>query len=168
MFTLLRGLIRTMRPKQWLTKEHLHLRRRRVRLQTLCARPVFPDAVGQDHHRLCAVCLISSTIYIINDIADVEAIGSIPRRSIGPSVRPAAHPDRRGAAIVIGLFTSSLRLRSTPPSASSSSSTRCQSGLLVQTQARRHHRCADRGGGLRAARGGGRGAGEGRALLPWL
>ena len=87
-------------------EKHFHLRRRRVPLQTLCARPLFQTPLGKTILGFVLLCLISSTIYIINDIADVNADRQHPKKKYRPYLlQPVADPGRAGVAIAIGLFT---------------------------------------------------------------
>jgi 4-hydroxybenzoate polyprenyltransferase len=74
----LRGLIRTMRPKQWLKNGFLFV-------------PLLFDRKLADANYLLAsiagfflLCLASSTVYLINDIADLEADRSHPTKRKRP------------------------------------------------------------------------------------
>jgi 4-hydroxybenzoate polyprenyltransferase len=74
----LRGLIRTMRPKQWLKNGFLFV-------------PLLFDRKLSDPHYLLAtiagfflLCLASSTVYLVNDIADIEADRAHPTKSKRP------------------------------------------------------------------------------------
>jgi 4-hydroxybenzoate polyprenyltransferase len=74
----LRGLIRTMRPKQWLKNGFLFV-------------PLLFDRKLDDPRYLLAtiagfllLCLASSTVYLMNDIADIEADSAHPTKSKRP------------------------------------------------------------------------------------
>lgn len=106
MITLFRGLIRTMRPKQWLTKNIFIFAAVVFDSKLFVPGPFFERPLGRTLIGFVLLCLISSTIYIINDIADVEADRQHPRKKHRPI--PAGRlpiPIAWGAAIAIGLLT---------------------------------------------------------------
>ena len=73
MVTVLRGLIRTMRPRQWLTKNIFIFAAVVFDSKLFVPGPFFQTPLGKTIIGFVLLCLISSTIYIINDIADVRA-----------------------------------------------------------------------------------------------
>jgi 4-hydroxybenzoate polyprenyltransferase len=106
MITILRGLIRTMRPKQWLTKNVFIFAAVVFDSKLFEPGPFFQTPLGRTIIGFVLLCLISSTIYIINDIADVEADLQHPKKKYRPI--PSGQlpiPIAWGAAIIIGLFT---------------------------------------------------------------
>jgi 4-hydroxybenzoate polyprenyltransferase len=106
MLTVLRGLIRTMRPKQWLTKNIFIFAAVVFDSKLFVPGPFFQTPLGKTIIGFVLLCLISSTIYIINDIADVDADRQHPRKKHRPI--PSGQlsiPVAWGAAIAIGLFT---------------------------------------------------------------
>ncbi len=116
MFTILRGLIRTMRPKQWFTKNIFIFAAVVFDSKLFVRGPFFQTPLGKTILGFILLCLISSTIYIINDIADVEADRQHPKkkyRAIPSGQLPI--PIAVVAAITIGLFTliASFRLNAT-------------------------------------------------------
>ena len=113
MLTILRGLIRTMRPKQWLTKNIFIFAAVVFDSKLFVPGPFFQTPLGKTIIGFVLLCLISSTIYIINDIADVEADRQHPKKKYRPIPSgqlpiPIAcgRGDRRSAC-----SRSSLRLR---------------------------------------------------------
>ena len=106
MITTLRGLIRTMRPKQWLTKNIFIFAAVVFDSKLFEPGPFFQTPLGKTILGFILLCLISSTIYIINDIADVEADRQHPKKKYRPI--PSGQlpiPVAVGAAIGLGLFT---------------------------------------------------------------
>src|SRR5512139_2718079 len=106
MVTILRGLIRTMRPKQWLTKNIFIFAAVVFDSKLFVRGPFFQTPLGKTTLGFVLLCLISSTIYIINDIADVESDRQHPKKKYRPI--PSGQlpiPIACGAAIIIGLFT---------------------------------------------------------------
>lgn len=106
MIAILRGLIRTMRPKQWLTKNIFIFAAVVFDSKLFVPGPFFERPLGRTLIGFVLLCLISSTIYIINDIADVAADRQHPRKKHRPI--PAGRlpiPIAWGAAIAIGLLT---------------------------------------------------------------
>lgn len=106
MIAILRGLIRTMRPKQWLTKNIFIFAAVVFDSKLFVPGPFFERPLGRTLIGFVLLCLISSTIYIINDIADVAADRQHPRKKHRPI--PAGQlpiPIAWGAAIAIGLLT---------------------------------------------------------------
>jgi 4-hydroxybenzoate polyprenyltransferase len=106
MFNILRGLLRTMRPKQWLTKNIFIFAAVVFDSKLFVPGPFFQTPLGKTIIGFALLCLISSTIYIINDIADVEADRQHPRKKSRPI--PSGQlpiPIAWGAAIVMGAFT---------------------------------------------------------------
>ena len=106
MLTILRGLIRTMRPKQWLTKNIFIFAAVVFDSKLFVPGPFFERPLGRTLIGFVLLCLISSTIYIINDIADVAADRQHPKKKYRPI--PSGQlpiPLAWGAAIAIGLFT---------------------------------------------------------------
>ncbi len=106
MFTILTGLLRTMRPKQWLTKNIFIFAAVVFDSKLFVSGPFFKTPLGKTILGFTLLCLISSTIYIINDLADVEADRQHPQkkfRAIPSGQLPI--PIAVGAAIVLGVFT---------------------------------------------------------------
>jgi 4-hydroxybenzoate polyprenyltransferase len=106
MLTILRGLIRTMRPQQWLTKNIFIFAAVVFDAKLFVPGPFFQTPLGKTLIGFVLLCLISGTIYIVNDIADVQADRQHPRKKYRPI--PSGQlpiPIAGGAAIAIGLFT---------------------------------------------------------------
>ena len=106
MLTILRGLIRTMRPQQWLTKNIFIFAAVVFDAKLFVPGPFFQTPFGKTLIGFILLCLISGTIYIVNDIADVQADRQHPRKKYRPI--PSGQlpiPIAGGAAIAIGLFT---------------------------------------------------------------
>ena len=106
MFTILTGLLRTMRPKQWLTKNIFIFAAVVFDSKLFVPGPFAKTPLGKTILGFILLCLISSTIYIINDLADVEADRQHPQkkfRAIPSGQLPI--PIAVGAAIVFGVFT---------------------------------------------------------------
>lgn len=102
----LTALLRTMRPKQWLTKNIFIFAAVVFDSKLFVPGPFFERPLGRTLIGFALLCLISSTIYIINDIADVEADRRHPKKKHRPI--PSGQlpiPIAWGAAIAIGLFT---------------------------------------------------------------
>ncbi|MBP7686947.1 MAG: decaprenyl-phosphate phosphoribosyltransferase [Thermoflexales bacterium] len=106
MFTILRALLKTMRPKQWLTKNIFIFAAVVFDSKLFVPGPFFQTPLGKTIIGFVLLCLISSTIYIINDLADIEADRQHPKKKFRPipsGLLPI--PVAVGAAIVIGLGT---------------------------------------------------------------
>jgi 4-hydroxybenzoate polyprenyltransferase len=106
MLTVLRGLLRTMRPKQWLTKNIFIFAAVVFDSKLFVPGPFFQTPLGKTIIGFVLFCLISGTIYIVNDIADAEADRQHPRKKYRPI--PSGQlpiPIARSAAIIIGLLT---------------------------------------------------------------
>ncbi len=106
MFTILRALLKTMRPKQWLTKNIFIFAAVVFDSKLFVPGPFFERPLGKTILGFVLLCLISSTIYIINDIADVEADRQHPKKKFRPI--PSGQlpiPIARVAAIIIGSGT---------------------------------------------------------------
>jgi 4-hydroxybenzoate polyprenyltransferase len=106
MLKLLRGLIRTMRPKQWLTKNIFIFAAVVFDAKLFVPGPFFQTPLGKTLIGFVLLCLISGTIYIVNDIADAPADRQHPRKKYRPI--PSGQlpiPIAWGAALAIGLFT---------------------------------------------------------------
>ena len=106
MFTILRALLKTMRPKQWLTKNIFIFAAVVFDSKLFVPGPFFERPLGKTILGFGLLCLISSTIYLINDIADVEADRQQPKKKFRPI--PSGQlpiPIARVAAITIGLGT---------------------------------------------------------------
>ena len=106
MFTVLRALLKTLRPKQWLTKNIFIFAAVVFDSKLLVSGPVFDTPLGKTLLGFALLCLISGTIYLINDLADVEADRQHPKKKYRPI--PAGQlplPIARVAAIMIGLGT---------------------------------------------------------------
>jgi len=104
--TVLRGLIHTMRPRQWLTKNIFIFAAVVFDAKLFVPGPFFQTPLGKTIIGFVLLCLISSTIYIVNDIADVEADRQHPKKKYRPI--PSGQlpiPLAWGAALGIGLFT---------------------------------------------------------------
>lgn len=102
----LTALLRTMRPKQWLTKNIFIFAAVVFDSKLFVPGPFFERPLGRTLIGFALLCLISSTIYIVNDIADVEADRRHPKKKHRPI--PSGQlpiPIAWGAAIAIGLFT---------------------------------------------------------------
>jgi 4-hydroxybenzoate polyprenyltransferase len=97
---MLRALIKTMRPKQW-TKNVF------VFIAVIFDRQLgHPTALLRTSIAFALFCLLSSAVYILNDVVDVEADRKHPKKCN----RPIAHGDlpipvALGAIVVILLFT---------------------------------------------------------------
>jgi 4-hydroxybenzoate polyprenyltransferase len=103
--SILTGLIRTMRLKQW-TKNVFIFAAVVFDSKIFAPGPFFRTPFGKSLLGFILLCLISSAIYIINDIADVEADRQHPKkknRPIPSGQLPMAIA--AGAAIAIGVFT---------------------------------------------------------------
>lgn len=106
MFTILRALLRTMRPKQWLTKNIFIFAAVVFDSKLFVPGPFFERPLGKTILGFVLLCLISSTIYIINDLADIEADRQHPKKKFRPI--PSGQlpvPIAVGAALTIGLGT---------------------------------------------------------------
>jgi 4-hydroxybenzoate polyprenyltransferase len=106
MFTILRALLKTMRPKQWLTKNVFIFAAVVFDSKLFVPGPFFQTPLGKTIIGFGLLCLISSTIYIINDLADIQADRQHPKKKYRPI--PSGQlpiPIAIGAAIAIGLFT---------------------------------------------------------------
>src|SRR5512147_2258621 len=106
MISILRGLLRTMRPKQWLTKNIFIFAAVVFDSKLFVPGPFLQTPLGKTILGFVLLCLISSTIYIINDIADVEADRQHPKKKFRPI--PSGQlpiPIAWGAAMAFGLFT---------------------------------------------------------------
>jgi 4-hydroxybenzoate polyprenyltransferase len=106
MLTVLRGLLRTMRPKQWLTKNIFIFAAVVFDSKLFVPGPFFQTPLGKTIIGFVLFCLISGTIYIVNDIADAEADRQHPRKKYRPI--PSGQlpiPIARSAAIILGLLT---------------------------------------------------------------
>ncbi len=100
------ALLRTMRPKQWLTKNIFIFAAVVFDSKLFVSGPLFERPLGRTIIGFGLLCLISSTIYIINDIADVEADRRHPKKKSRPI--PSGQLPLSiawGAAIAIGLLT---------------------------------------------------------------
>ena len=103
--SILTGLIRTMRLKQW-TKNVFIFAAVVFDSKIFAPGPFFRTPFGKSLLGFILLCLISSAIYIINDIADVEADRQHPKKKNRPI--PSGQlpiPIAAGAAIAIGVFT---------------------------------------------------------------
>src|SRR5512136_890819 len=114
--SIILGLLRTMRPKQWLTKNIFIFAAVVFDSKLFVPGPFFQTPLGKTIIGFVLLCLISSTIYIINDITDVNADRQHPKKKYRPI--PSGQlpvPIAIGAAIVIGVFTLvvSFRLNTT-------------------------------------------------------
>ncbi len=76
--SLLQGLVRSMRPKQW-TKNAVVLAALVFDLKLFDANAVLRALLG-----VLVLCLLSSSVYLINDCADVEADRLHPKKSKRP------------------------------------------------------------------------------------
>jgi len=106
MFTILRALLKTMRPKQWLTKNVFIFAAVVFDSKLFVPGPFFERPLGKTILGFVLLCLISSTIYIINDLADIEADRQHPKKKFRPI--PSGQlpvPIAVGAATLIGLGT---------------------------------------------------------------
>ncbi len=115
MFTILTALLRTMRPKQW-TKNVFIFAAVVFDSKIFAPGPFFATPFGKSLLGFVVLCLISSTIYIVNDIADVEADRQHPKKKYRPI--PSGQlpiPIATTAATLIGLLTiaASFRLNAT-------------------------------------------------------
>ncbi len=100
------ALLRTMRPKQWLTKNIFIFAAVVFDSKLFVPGPFFKTPLGKTVLGFALLCLISGTIYIINDIADVGADRTHPKKKYRPI--PSGQlpiPIAAGAAIVMGVFT---------------------------------------------------------------
>lgn len=100
------ALLRTMRPKQWLTKNIFIFAAVVFDSKLFVPGPFFERPLGKTLLGFMLLCLISGTIYIINDLADVEADRQHPKKKFRPI--PSGQlpvPIAAGAAITIGLGT---------------------------------------------------------------
>lgn len=106
MFTILRALLRTMRPKQWLTKNIFIFAAVVFDSKLFVPGPFFERPLGKTILGFVLLCLISSTIYIINDLADIEADRQHPKKKFRP-IPSGQLPVSiaMGAALTIGLGT---------------------------------------------------------------
>ncbi len=96
--SLLRGLLRTMRPKQWLKNGFVFI-------------PLLFDRKLTEPNYFAAtlagfglMCLASSTIYLINDLADIEADRAHPTKRYRPL--PSGEISRFAAVAAIVVFLS--------------------------------------------------------------
>ncbi len=104
--SILYGLLRTMRPKQWLTKNIFIFAAVVFDSKLFVPGPFFTTPLGKTILGFILLCLISSTIYISNDIADVEADRQHPQKKNRPI--PSGQlpiPIAISAAIGLGVFT---------------------------------------------------------------
>lgn len=104
--SVLRGLLRTMRPKQWLTKNIFIFAAVVFDSKLFVPGPFFTTPLGKTILGFVLLCLISSTIYIVNDIADVEADRQHPQKKDRPI--PSGQlpiPIAISAALGLGVFT---------------------------------------------------------------
>lgn len=102
----LTALLRTMRPKQWLTKNIFIFAAVVFDSKLFVPGPFFAGPLGKTLIGFVLLCLISSTIYIINDIADVAADRQHPKKKYRPiAAGQLPIPIARGAAIAIGSLT---------------------------------------------------------------
>ncbi len=104
--SVLRGLLRTMRPKQWLTKNIFIFAAVVFDSKLFVPGPFFTTPLGKTTLGFILLCLISSTIYIVNDIADVEADRQHPQKKDRPI--PSGQlpiPIAISAALGLGVFT---------------------------------------------------------------
>ena len=104
--SILIALLRTMRPKQWLTKNIFIFAAVVFDSKLFVPGPFFERPLGKTLLGFVLLCLISGTIYIINDLADVQADRQHPKKKYRPI--PSGQlpvPVAAGAAIVIGLGT---------------------------------------------------------------
>ncbi len=104
--SIITALLRTMRPKQWLTKNVFIFAAVVFDSKLFVPGPFFQHPFGRTLIGFVLLCLISSTIYIINDLADVEADRQHPKKKFRPI--PSGQlpvPIARVAAIVIGSVT---------------------------------------------------------------
>jgi 4-hydroxybenzoate polyprenyltransferase len=92
------GLIRLMRPKQWV-KNGFVLAPLMFAGQFLNA-----DAVGQALIAVALFCLASSASYIINDIQDVERDRKHPKKSLTRPIASGAVSVRMALALLAGLY----------------------------------------------------------------
>ena len=100
------ALLRTMRPKQWLTKNIFIFAAVVFDSKLFVSGPFFEHPLGKTLLGFGLLCLISGTIYIINDLADVQADRQHPKKKYRPI--PSGQlpvPIAVGAASVIGLGT---------------------------------------------------------------
>jgi 4-hydroxybenzoate polyprenyltransferase len=100
------ALLRTMRPKQWLTKNIFIFAAVVFDSKLFVPGPFFERPLGKTIIGFALLCLISSTIYIVNDIADIEADRQHPKKKYRPI--PSGQlpiPVAMGTAVAIGLGT---------------------------------------------------------------
>lgn len=106
MFTILRALLKTMRPKQWLTKNIFIFAAVVFDSKLFVPGPFFERPLGKTLLGFGLLCLISGTIYIINDLADVEADRQHPKKKFRPIPSGQLPVSIAvGAALTIGLGT---------------------------------------------------------------
>ncbi len=92
---MLKALIKTMRPRQWIKNGFVFFALIFDR-QLFNLEPFLRTLAG-----FFLFCLISSAVYLFNDIADVEADRNHPVKEISPDrLRPAADRRRLGCRIV--------------------------------------------------------------------
>ncbi len=80
---VLPGLLRTMRPKQW-TKNVFIFAAVVFDSKLLAPGPFFATPFGKSLLGFILLCLMSSIVYIVNDIADVEADRQHPKKKNRP------------------------------------------------------------------------------------
>lgn len=102
--SILRGLIRTMRPKQW--SKNVFIFAAVVFDSKIIERgPFFSTPLGKTLIGFGLLCLMSSAVYILNDIVDVEADRQHPKKKNRPI--PAGRlpiPVAMAAAIILPLI----------------------------------------------------------------
>jgi 4-hydroxybenzoate polyprenyltransferase len=83
MISTLTGLLRTMRPKQW-TKNVVIFAAVVFDSKLFVGGSFFESPLGKTIIGFALLCLMSSTIYILNDLADVEADRQHPKKKFRP------------------------------------------------------------------------------------
>jgi 4-hydroxybenzoate polyprenyltransferase len=94
---MLRALIKTMRPKQWAKNGFLFA------AIVFDRQLISPEAFGVTLAGFALFCLLSSTVYILNDVADVEADRAHPTKRNRP-IAAGTLPIPVARAVGIGLF----------------------------------------------------------------
>lgn len=83
MISTLTGLIRTMRPKQW-AKNIVIFAAVVFDSKLFVSGPFFSTPLGKSIIGFGLLCLMSSTVYILNDLVDIEADRQHPKKKFRP------------------------------------------------------------------------------------
>lgn len=97
---MLRGLLVTMRPKQWTKNVFIFA------AIVFDEKLFIPELLGRVLLGFSLFCVLSSTVYLVNDLADIEKDRQHPRKRFRPLASGRLSPDVAKGAVVILLLVS--------------------------------------------------------------